>query len=292
MTDWKYYNHALIPTSAPHEEVDMTDIENGTAWKKYPSALFARWTSDFDCGVETVWWYVIKDTPFDVNALKAKRRYEIKKGLTNFSVKKLDASECVSWAEDLYRVTIEAYSAWPEKYRPSVAHDSFVRSVEEWTDRTVYAAFSAQDGSLCGYAFLKDQGKCLDFQVMRTVPACERLAINAAMVAAILEDQKEFLEQGGYICDGSRSVRHETAFQEYLEKYFGFRKAYCQLHLRYHKKVGWLIKLLYPFRGLLKKMDGIGIVNSLNAILTMEELVRLQTKENTQTKSTKEKEST
>lgn len=40
----------------------------------------ARWTSSFDCGHETNWWYVIKDTPFDINELKKKRRYEIRKG--------------------------------------------------------------------------------------------------------------------------------------------------------------------------------------------------------------------
>ena len=53
---WKYYNHALIPTTAPHENVKnlMFDRE---FWENtrggYP--LFARWTSNFDCGYETSW---------------------------------------------------------------------------------------------------------------------------------------------------------------------------------------------------------------------------------------------
>ena len=43
-----------------------------------------------DCGYETNWWYVVKDTPFDLNSLKAKRRYEINKGIKNFEVIDID----------------------------------------------------------------------------------------------------------------------------------------------------------------------------------------------------------
>ena len=30
---WKYYNHAMIPTTAPHETPNMHPIENGDIWK-------------------------------------------------------------------------------------------------------------------------------------------------------------------------------------------------------------------------------------------------------------------
>ena len=85
------------------------------------TALLARWTENWDCGKETEWWYVIKDTPFDISKLKAKRRYEINKGIKNFEVKPIDP---VSFVEDIYRVTVKAYSGWPEKYRPNVSIES------------------------------------------------------------------------------------------------------------------------------------------------------------------------
>ena len=31
---WKYYNHALLPTTAPHEKVDEEVIKQGKLWKK------------------------------------------------------------------------------------------------------------------------------------------------------------------------------------------------------------------------------------------------------------------
>lgn len=30
---WKYYNHAAIPTTAPHEEPNMIPINDGSIWK-------------------------------------------------------------------------------------------------------------------------------------------------------------------------------------------------------------------------------------------------------------------
>lgn len=30
---WKYYNHAMIPTGSPDEEVDTSSIENGEIWR-------------------------------------------------------------------------------------------------------------------------------------------------------------------------------------------------------------------------------------------------------------------
>jgi len=50
---WKYYNHAAIPTTAPHEKVNTQPIKDKTIWKMDGKPLFARWTENFDCGYET-----------------------------------------------------------------------------------------------------------------------------------------------------------------------------------------------------------------------------------------------
>lgn len=102
---------------------------------------------------------------------------------------------------------------------------------------------------------------------MSVVPEKEKLAINAAIVNKILVDHEEFLKSGGYICDGSRSIQHETAFQDYLEKYFEFRKAYCKLHIVYKPAIRRVVGITYPFRGILKKLDGINAIRKVNALM-------------------------
>ena len=51
MKNWKYYNHAAIPTTAPHEEPNTVPISDNSIWKvRGGTPLLARWTTDFD------WW--------------------------------------------------------------------------------------------------------------------------------------------------------------------------------------------------------------------------------------------
>ena len=115
--------------------------------------------------------------------------------------------------------------------------------------------------------------------MLRVKPRYEKLQINAAMVYALLVQNQTELEKGNYyVLDGARSISHETNFQDYLERYFGFRKAYCKLHLVYRPKIKWCVKLLFPFRKLLHRFDEIGIIHQVNSILKMEELVKSELK--------------
>ena len=237
-------------------------------------SLLARWTTDYDCGYETSWWYVIKDTFFDVEKLKAKRRYEITKGKRNFDVKRINAIE---YTEELLNIQIAALAEWPEKYRPRINKTLFRESIKGWNEAIVYGAFDRADGRLCAYSYLKEYTGYLEFSVLRVRPESEKKGINAAVVTKIIEDYNDRLGRDFYINDGSRSVVHETAFQDYLEKYFGFRKAYCKLRIVYRFPMGIIVKLLYPFRN---RIGSWGKGSSrLSAILKMEEIRRNQINE-------------
>lgn len=266
---WKYYNHAAVPASPPHEQINKDPLENGLIWRLDGTPLLARWQSEWDCGHKTEWWYEIKDTPFDITTLKSKRRYEIKKGQKNFRVCLIDTKDCI---DELFDVTVAAYSGWPEKYRPAITKEQFSRQVNQWTKDSVFAGYDISTGQMAGYAHLTDYGSHVDFSVLRTKPEAEHLAINAAIIAGILEHYKYRFNGMFYINDGSRAIRHETAFQDYLEKYFNFRKAYCRLNIKYRFGVGLIVKCIYPFRKYIKDTTSIG--SNLFGILRMEEIKR------------------
>ena len=271
MEGWRYYNHAMIPTAAPHEIVKTTCVQDESIWEENKNAFLARWTTDFDCGHETNWWYVIKDTPFDISALKSKRRYTVNKGIKNFTVKEIDPSEHACAIAD---VRSAAITDIPKKYRVSFDKEEFVQDIKTWRFYKVYGAFDNESGMLCAYAILSRMEKYISFDVLKSVPESESKGVNAATVAQFLTDHAAFFTDGGYICDGARNILHETHFQDYLEKYFGFRKAYCKLHVAYNPKIAWAVKLLYPFRRILKMFGGIGIVHKINGILDMESITR------------------
>ena len=215
---------------------------------------------------------MIKDEPFDIESLKSKRRYEVNKGNKNFETKIINPSE---YKEEIYQVQIAAFSTYPKKYRPSVDKQKLVKGIEDWGKYDVFGVFFKETNEFTGYAFLsKPNDSFLNFNVLKVNPDFEKYSVNAALVCGIVNYYEKFLQDGGIICDGSRSINHETHFQDYLEKYFGFRKAYCFLHVRYNPKIKWLIKLLFPLRKALVAFDRIGVFHSINSVLKMEEVCR------------------
>ncbi len=269
---WHYYNHAALPQVLPHEEPDLTAVEDGSVWNLTGGPLLARWTTDFDCGEETNWWYVIKDEPFDISALKAKRRYEITKGKKNYEIRQIDPAEHIP---EICRIQNAAHAQYPAKYRRTVDEDNVARQVSDWGHRRTFGAYDVQTGELSGYALITHHGeRYIGFDQMKVCPEAEKKGINAALVNGLLEACEAFLQNGGYFCDGARNVLHETAFQDYLERIFGFRKAYCRLHIAYKPSIRGLMKVLYPFRKLLKAFDGIGVVHKINGVLQMEYFAR------------------
>lgn len=207
-----------------------------------------RWTSDFDCERKTSWWYEILDQPFDMASLKAKRRYVVRKGMSNFDVRVVDPRE---YSDEIANVAVAAVATYEGMC--SVADlDAWRRKAEGWTG-AVFGAFPKDGGPMAAWALVIDHGSYADFTSMKAVPGQERLGVNAALVNGVVDHYTERLEGDFYICDGERSVLHQTAFQDYLEKYFGFRKAYCTLNLRFRFPVNVIVACLRPFRKRIKR---------------------------------------
>lgn len=272
---WRYYNHAAIPTTEPHEIVDTSPILDKTIWKiGGGTALLARWTSDWDCGHETNWYFVIKDTSFDASRLKAKRRYEITKGNRNFKVKIINPDD---YKNEILNVERKAFSAYPESYRPKdLSIENLSKAISDWNKNScdVFGTFRKDTGELCGYSVLMPREKDIEFEIEKTDPETERDGVNAATVDGILKYYDTDLKAGKYICDGERPIYHETHFQDYLIKYFDFRKAYCKLNVTYKPGVNVAVKILYPFRNLLLRFDNKASFHRINGVLRMEALVR------------------
>lgn len=268
MSSWICYQHVMIPTCAPHEEPDLSPVQDGTIFRENKTALLARWTTNFDCGYETDFWYVVKDTPFAISALKAKRRYEITKGVSNFDVHLIKP---VDYAEALVDVMVDAYTAYPPSYRPRNDRNGWMREIFNWGEH-VYGAFNRESGELCGFALIAVCESYALLAMLKSRPQSERLHVNAAIIDAVMNDFHEKLKSGYYICNGTRNVSHESNFDEYLSKYFGFRRAYCWLHIMYRWPINWIVGALYPLRNFIRG-DG-RLSHKVKAVLRMEEMRR------------------
>lgn len=260
---WRYYNHALLPISAPNIEPDTAGIERGSFWKNDKGkAIMARWTSDYDCKHETEWWYVVKDDSYDISQLKSKRRYEINKGKKAFTVSVINAKEYIP---EIIFILSKAYEEYPAHYRPIVQEEKVVQEIAGWgPEFRIFGAFSVELNQLCGYAMCIEYESYVNFAMLKVLPECERNGINAALVDGILEHYNGKLSKEYFICDGERSLFHETNFQDYLEKYFGFRKAYCKLHIKHRFPYSVAIRMIavlpqkWLTKGILSKAKVLG----------------------------------
>lgn len=279
-TEWVYYKRAVISNTPPHENVNTAYIESGKVWKKEgKQALLARWISDFDCKLETSWWYVIKTEPFDITAINSKKRYKINRGLRHFDIKKIDPKH---YKEQIYQVQVNAYSDYPEKYRPTVKREYVYKMIEEEWEKPqilVFGAFDRETEQLEGYIQLECKGKSIYSVAQKANPKCEKYQINYALLAGVLDYIKDFLNNGYYMSVGARNIQHETAFQDFVEDIFAFRKAYCKLHIAYRPGIKGIVNLLFMIRKPLRKMDNIGFIHKINGVLKMEEIVRNQAEE-------------
>lgn len=282
---WKYYTHCAIPTTAPTQPVDLSPIEDGRIWtqltKKPRPVWFARWTSDWDCGFETDWWYLILDGPYDFAALSKKSRYNVQKSLKNCEVKLLTPEECEKYADDLWRVCNEAAARYAN-FKITVSKEKFVADTisnakKEVGPKTEYwAGFERETGEMIGYKVCRVYDDCVTFVSSNYSAQKLKLRVSDALNHEVLA---HYLTEGGLKCaiNGERSIDHVTNVQDYYRERFQFRKAYCRLNLRYKFPFGLVVRAarvlnLLP-NGLRKKIDR-GALHRAFSIVKMDKIAR------------------
>lgn len=267
---WRRYKGALIPLSAPQESVNISVINRRLLITE--KILFARWTSEFDCKYKTEWYYCLADQFIDISMLKAKRRYEINKGLKNFNCQLIDVVKNI---DDIYNITVTACSQYGVGNTITYDKQTFKKffSNKNMKDIVCVGAYSKDSNKLCGYAILHIGDRNVDLYSQKALPEFERKGINAAIVYFCSYYTFRILKKE-YLIDGERSIVHQTNFQDYLEKYFGFRKAYCKLNILYNPFLEIIIKIIYPFRRAFKYFSKIEIMYLVYCLLKQEEIRR------------------
>ena len=236
------------------------------------SVLFAKYTTDFDCRDETKWWWVVKDDPIDISTLDKKRRYRINKGIKNFTVRRISPK---AYAEEIYSVYLTAYGKYKNVDRP-MDKNEFIKNCtahEEITTIEYYGAFDNESRELSGYSYNDVYNDYALLTTMKFNPECLSQEVSAALVYTMLCDYLN-TQNKKYVIDGERSINHITNFQNYLMNVFGFRYAYCHLHIEYKFCIGIAIRVIYPFRSIVKRFSSNTILHSVSSLLDLEEIHR------------------
>ena len=103
---WRKYNHTLISNQPPDKTIDIRNVFYEIIKTK---SLLARWVTDFDCKKEMPFWYIIKDNSPLIESYSSNTRNQIKKGIKNFEIRKVNKDEIFQTAYSIYKKAFISY---------------------------------------------------------------------------------------------------------------------------------------------------------------------------------------
>ena len=264
--NWRKYQGSLIPLSPPHQLVSESNLEIADLVKSNNSH-FARWTTKFDCKEKTNFWYIICDSQFDLSDYSKNTRNQIRKGLIGCRVCIVAKEIIIEQGFEIYQAAFLKYNTHSKSKNKAEFQDELLSFGSEWEFWGIY-----NEDKIIGYCQNKITGKYCDYSTIKIHPDYFKLYPSYALFYTMNQyylNEKKFT----YVNDGARSISHNTNIQSFLIKKFKFRKAYCHVHIIYSPLLGCFVKLLFPFRRLLRVIK-LNFFRKVSAILKQEEFIR------------------
>jgi len=265
---WRKYNGAIIPTIPPHIEVESSCDEIHKIMD-YQSAFFARWTSDFDSKDITEFWYIINDSKLDIDSYSVNTRSKIRRGLKKIDVKVVTKNEILIKGFDVYKASFDRYKSFTLPDNKGVFQNEITNLDGV---RQFWGIYLKDSDKLIGYSQNKISHNCCEYDEIRFHP--DFLNLYSSYVLFYKMNQFYLNEKNfKYVNDGARSISHNTNIQQFLIDKFKFRKAYCRIHVINSVGLSLVIKLFYPFKSIIKRVN-LNLFLKLSVILEQEKIVR------------------
>ena len=283
MTDhWRKYQGALMWNGIPHE----ASPSQGEALRalKEQGGMFARWTSNWDCGFQTEWWYCICDNYTPIENLTAKQRYRVNKGLRLCQIVHMQkGSETLFKA--IYELVKASFEDYPKAYRPNLHKETFKkRFLQLLEDKNVdiWLVYSHEnEDELIGYCQCTRTESVVWLTQVKVPTKYLNMEVNAALVYKLCSF---YLKEKNYkyICDGERNIKHVTNYQDFLVRVLNFRYAYCTLNVIYQWRMKLIINLLFPFRNIIHVVRNLHpFLYNVYCVLVQEQIRKTFNKKNT-----------
>lgn len=244
-SDFLYYNGAWIrKNELTHSEKITRDFANKLLTRE---GLYVRDTFNFDTSVQTFFWYVIKDSFGGIEELPTKVRNQVRKSLKTFEFRRVTLDVMLEVGCELFNKSRERFG------------ESQKITQKQWKNRLLrdkgseyWIGYDIESGKPASFAINTIFSDYCDYSTMGISP--EFPNNTYPMYGLIYEMNRYYLDEKGvsFVCDGARSITGHSNIQVVLEDKFKFRKAYCDLEVFYKPWFGMVVKLLFPFRKLMK----------------------------------------
>lgn len=221
---WRSVGGMLRPLSMPHVPIDVDRRQLRKAISEH-GALLAYWTSDWDGFDSSEWWWTCCDgDDYDVAGIGSSRgRRSIRSGLRDCAVRRVEPDDFLASAYPIHRAAAESYGQDPpseSEYAETIERLSAYAGTEFW------GAFV--DERMAAFAMCQTVDDAVILGSTKSDRELDKHNPNAALFYALSQD---YLQRGlKYVSNGSRTLLHPTAINEFLER-LGFRKVPCRVNV-------------------------------------------------------------
>lgn len=252
------YRHAWRYALAPDKESQLTDSQCKALLKN--GGWMIRNTFDFDCNTPTDFWYLIKESYGGMEELTKNNRQKIRKAFRLLEFKLVDKSLI---AEKGYEITQKTYDGYRIKDR-RMNKRIFNDLLQLWDEKTYdfWGFFDRKDGRLIGFCVIKVFDDCCLYDTVCVLPEYKYNKSGVYYGKYHITNEYYLKEKHfKYVFDGTRTITEHSNIQEFLVQNFNFRRAYCKLQIKYKWWFGIVVRLLLPFRKIIKNRNVRAVLN-------------------------------
>lgn len=211
---------------------------------------------NWDKTEEGSFWYIVKDVFGGFDELPAKVRNQVRKSLKTYEFRTVSKNWMQEHGLPLFNKSRERFggkelqineSEWEEKI--GLDHAEF------------WVGFDKESGGPASFAINQAFDDYCSYAIMGISPDVPNSTYP--MYGLIFEMNQYYLNERKmmFVTDGARTISGHSNIQSFLEEKFKFRKAYCDLQLIYRSGFGLIIKLLFPFRKMIREKRIAALLN-------------------------------
>ena len=262
---FKLYKGAWIDDTPPHLTKELSRKECLILLDK--GGYLVRNSYNFDVIQNTSFWYIIKDTFEGMDELSSRTRNKIRRSLKTYNIKRIQPDEFLRFGVTIYNLALGQYKVKAKTLSSEQFKDSIERQIKDGRFQ-YWGVFETITNTPVALAVCILNKDCCEYSTLKCVPSYLHNS-TYPYYGLIYEMNRYYLQdlKLKYVSDGARSITEHSNIQPFLEEMFNFRKAYCNLQIEYKWWLGLAIKVLYPFRKIIK-------IKKIQSLLRMEAMRR------------------